>query len=374
MHLISGNTVSNVVLQMYDKILSEGKYVESRNGGCTSIFDTTFEVKNPRSRHLSLIGRKSNIFALIAETFWVLAGDSRVNPYLSFFLPRAPDYSDDTVIWHGSYGPRLYKNNQLSSIVDMFNKDGLYTRRAVCAIHDPALDSREAIERIYGENANCKDLPCNLLMNFYVDETGKFCAKTIQRSGDAIFGAGSINPFEFSFIQELIYNDIKKTNPTLELGAYRWHVTNTHLYDFSISQAVESNDVEENVFNSITEQNHMPIIAPTFKNNICKHFFDDIVYFLTEAIVDDNNPNYQPIPTALSCIFLNYGVPTKDNLLWTYVVLVYNYIVEKVNRNKGDNVKCNNSLLELDLFGHSEEFKRSIMESPFLKFKDQIKV
>jgi thymidylate synthase len=358
---VVGNTVSQTVLQGFDRIINDGDYRESRNGGCTSIFDTTFEMTNPRSRHLWLEGRKSNIFALIAETFWVMAGDDKVNPYLSFFLPRAPDYSDDGVAWHGAYGPRFYRFSQHLDALAAFTEDGLYTRRSFIQISMPDLDNKKAIEARYGIGHKARDVPCNREIHFYVDGQDKFCAKTLQRSGDMIFGTGSINPFEFSFLHELMYNEVHKVYPDLEIGSYRWHVTNAHLYDFSKSQA-------EAAYNSNTnyvklDENHDPIIACDI--NLWQDFFGELVKLYTEAIVSnvDDGESDAVCGTLISHIgyaFLIYGVPREGNLLWTYAKLVAHYIAEK---------KKVPMLFEVDISEHSDEFKNSILNSSFKKFE-----
>jgi thymidylate synthase len=362
MHLISGRTVSQVVLEAFNTIIHEGHYRPSRNGGCTSIFDTTFEVKNPRSRHLSLQGRKSNIFALIAETFWVMAGDDKVDPYLSFFLPRAPQYSDDGETWSGAYGPRFYDENQLCSIPDLFRRDSLYTRRAFVAIHDPHKDSTKAIEHRFGFGELGKDRPCNLGINFYVEGDDQFCTKVIQRSGDIIFGTGSINPFEFSFLHELMYGEIKKDYPDLQLGPYRWHVTNTHLYDFSREQADDAIAIIQNYQDS-KDESHMPLIGPEIGH--WKQFFADLVSLYTEAIeADDPEFVLSTIISHIGHSFIEYNVPLEGNLLWLYAQLVAHYIASK----RGVELTA-----AVDLTATPDEVKRAIVESNFRKFPVETK-
>lgn len=328
MHLVSDNTLSGVVMQAFDKIINEGHYRSSRNGGCSSIFDVTFEIKNPRSRHLHLLGRKSNIFALIAETFWVMAGDDRVDPYLSFFLPRAPQYSDDGLTWSGAYGPRMYAYKHLSSVPGLFRRDTKYTRRAYIPIHDPAHDSTQAIENKFGAGELGKDRPCNLGINFYVMDKNTFTTKVTQRSGDIVFGTGSINPFEFSFLHELMYNEIKKDYPDLELGPYRWHVTNCHLYDFTYQQAEDVLKLEHTNRILANNENHMPLVGPEISK--WQPFFRDLVEQYTEAI-EAEDPEYVcgSLVSHLGHTFIEYGVPIEDNLLWLYVVLVARYITSK---------------------------------------------
>lgn len=363
MHLISGKTVSNTILQAFEHTLSPaGEYVPSRNGGCTSIFDTTFEVQNPRSRHLSLIGRKSNIFALIAETFWVMAGLDEVRPYLNFFLPRAPDYSDNDKTWHGAYGPRMYMYNQFHDAINVFNTDGLRTRRSYVMIADPMLDNQLSIEHLYGAGHKAKDIPCNRELHFYV-ERNKFCAKTIQRSGDLIFGTGSINPFEFSFVQELMYNEVKKIHPDVELGAYRWHVTNAHLYDFSKSQAEEAlKNGYQNSHNSYHDRNDMPLVTPDHTQ--WQAFFRELVDAYTDAITCEP----EDVERIMGCLiphlghtFVSYGLPMEDNLMWEYAKAVAFYVGSK----KG----CATGIL--DVSQCDPEYQRAIVESSFRKFDIQ---
>lgn len=361
MHLVSGNTVSSVVLESFNTIIHKGHYRPSRNGGCTSIFDTTFEVTNPRSRHLHLQGRKSNIFALIAETFWVMAGDDRVNPYLSFFLPRAPQYSDDGETWSGAYGPRFYDENQLVSIPDLFRRDSLYTRRAYLTIHDLHKDSTKAIEERFGTGELGKDRPCNLGVNFYVEGEDQFCTKVIQRSGDIIFGTGSINPFEFSFLHELMYNEVKKDYPEVKLGPYRWHVTNAHLYDFSREQADNAIEIVGN-YQTAKEESNMPLIGPEIRH--WKGFFSDLVSIYTEAITADD-PAFilSSIIYRLGEIFQEYNVPFEGNLMWLYAQLVAHYIAAK----KGISLNA-----VVDLTAAPLELARSIHESSFRKFEVEV--
>lgn len=355
MHLISGSTVSNVVLQAFNTILSEGHYRPSRNGGCTSIFDVTFEVDNPRSRHLYLKGRKSNIFALIAETFWVFAGENEVDPYLSFFLPRAPQYSDDEVTWHGAYGPRIYEYNQHVDAFNNFVTDGLTTRRSFIQISMPDQDNQAAIELMYGDGHKAKDIPCNREIHFYVEGEDQFCTKVIQRSGDIIFGTGSINPFEFSFLHEMMYNEVKREYPDLKLGPYRWHVTNCHLYDFSREQAEAATQFTENYGFSLDE-NDMPLLTPTIGN--WENFFGELVQVYTEAITGTAREVGNLI-SNLGHVFVEYELPLESNLLWTYTQLVAHYIASK----KGVTLT-----MPMDLMCAPTEIVRAVNESTFRKF------
>lgn len=99
------------------------------------------ELSNPRARHVQLHGRKNNIFATVAETFWVMAGMDVLDPYMSTYLPRAKDYSDDGVTWYGAYGVRMHEHDQVQSVINTFKNEGLDTRRAVLSIYHADKDA-----------------------------------------------------------------------------------------------------------------------------------------------------------------------------------------------------------------------------------------
>lgn len=232
---IRGEDINDTVLMALEYIMNRGKEIQTRNGSARFVNDITLQIDNPQRRHLSLDGRKYNIYQLMAETFWVASGSGEISPFLEFFLPRAKNYSDDGKTWHGAYGPRMLAHGQLDDLITTFRREGLSTRRAILMIADPAFDNLRAIKENY-DTETPKDIPCNREMAFYVVDN-KLNAKVIQRSGDMIFGTGSINPFEFTFIQEMVYNMLLEYFPELELGVYRWHITNAHIYSDYYDQA-----------------------------------------------------------------------------------------------------------------------------------------
>ena len=356
MHLVTGNTLSNTVLRLYDTIIEKGYEGDSRNGKTKTLYDVTAEIVNPRSRHLYLKERKNNIMQMIAETLWVMSGDDRLDPYLSFFLPRAKEYSDDGRVWYSAYGPRLYKYDQLQGVIDTFKTDGRDTRRAYLSIQMPETDAPSVIEKTLN-GAKPRDISCNQMIQFYVEGGKHFVTKVIQRSGDIIFGTGSINPFEFSFLHELMFNEVKKLYPELELGPYRWHITNCHMYDWSGEQAVKAVETDENW--GISEiENDKPLICTDIDN--WKFFFMDLVALYSRAIESDRETDILLLPTNTGMLFDNFSVPREGNLLWTYAQIVTHYIAAK----KG--VKFAGAL---DLTSESVELKQAIHYSGFRKFE-----
>ena len=84
-----------------------GEPVDSRGGTQTrELRSYTIGIKRPTERVLVLPERRNNPFAALAETMWVLGGRDDL-AYLTRYLPRAGDFSDDGETWRGAYGPRL---------------------------------------------------------------------------------------------------------------------------------------------------------------------------------------------------------------------------------------------------------------------------
>lgn len=367
LHYLNGATVSEVVYKALQRTQDLGQVQESRNGSAKAIFNAVMEVENPRARHLALQGRKSNIFQLIAETFWVMAGANAVEPYLKFFLPRAPQYSDNGQTWHGAYGPRMYEYDQLASAIERFKTDGINTRRSFVQIGMPEYDSDPAIAETYGEGHKPKDIPCNREIHFYVDEGG-FHTKVIQRSGDLLFGAGSINPFEFTFLHELMYNEVKKIYPDLKLGSYIWDVTNAHFYSPFYDQV----DTVLAVSQDLHLANTLPLIGPVGGESAWKPFFGTILSYASHLISVPVSGSFsfgQEVAKSWSDIeqlFDDHGIP-RNSLIPVYANLVFTYIANKRMKDMAGDAK--QAVLPMDYERLLDgDLYESVLQSSFRNF------
>lgn len=324
--VFAGHDINQVVCAAIRCIKNAGETRGSRNGPVKSVYRAEMVLGDPRARYLNIPGRKSNIFQMMAETLWVMAGMDKVDPFLSHFLPRAANYSDDGVTWRGAYGPRLFAFDQLEDVVKAFEQDGLDTRRAVLSIYQPHLDSRVALSAEYGLTST-KDLPCNNFINFWVDSDKRFHMEVIQRSGDIIWGAGSINLYEFSFLQECVYELVKKRTGAvdLRLGTYCHRVTNLHYYPEVVGAQVDE----------IVEKNPLFCNAPNYQPEVMgidlgdlndthkmREFFSQLVAKLTRIIDQADQTQqtgsvvHQP-DNELEELFETYSVPsTPSNTLW----------------------------------------------------------
>ena len=195
-----------------------GTAVSRRNGEIREILFPAFTIRRPRHRYIVSNTRKASLPAQIAETMWILSGRNDIG-WLSHYLPRAAQFSDDGETWRGGYGPRLRdfgdEVDQLAHVVQLL-KDDENTRRAVISIYDPMIDS-----------ASGEDIPCNNWLHFIKNPlTGALDMHVVARSNDLIWGWSGINQFEWSVLLELI---CQLTG--LRMGAAHYSISSLHVYE-----------------------------------------------------------------------------------------------------------------------------------------------
>lgn len=212
------------------RTLTDGSEVGSRLGEKTfELLHQQIILERPWQREILVPTRNVNIAAQIAETMWVLAGRADVE-FLSHYLPRAADFSDDDLVWRGGYGPRLrrwsltgdaahgtaaknYSLDQIKHIVDLLSEDRS-SRRAVVSIYDPRVDA-----------APGKDIPCNDFLSF-ISREGSLDLSVFVRSNDLVWGWSGINAFEWSALQEIVAGLLG-----LRVGRLVFNTTSLHIYD-----------------------------------------------------------------------------------------------------------------------------------------------
>ena len=170
--------IDGVLKSGLEALATHGIETGSRAGGTTEVVGARFVITDPVQRGIRNPHRKHSDIAQLAETLWVLAGSNDIT-WMSKFLPRAPDFSDDGITWRAAYGDRLrhwpismqqyqeaLSNNNFEGVNQ--DKDGCYvdqllavvselrktigTRQAVMTIWDPA--------RELSAIGNTKDMPC----------------------------------------------------------------------------------------------------------------------------------------------------------------------------------------------------------------------
>lgn len=354
--IIHADSVNALNIEAYKLILNSGRISKNRNsqtlGDIFVEYDVNCVLTNSRNRHLDLNGRKSNIFALIGESLWVLAGRNDIE-YLSKFLPRAKDYSDDGKTWYASYGERMYSNGQLENILHHFKNDGVYTRRATLSIYDQEKDTARGLMKYLGTTKNL-DTPCNQWLNFYVTNNNYLNMKVVQRSGDAIWGAMSINLTEFSILHEIVFNIVNEMYPEVKLGSYNHNVTNLHIYE---NTAEQSRDAVSST--QVFSENDIKIVNP-LKLAELQSFFQE-----STSIIESYDSSYGEI----EALFNKYNLPMKNNILYYYIYFSWIYLRSKESGFKNANKNEVEHPIQIEEFLQSNnEYSLSVKNSGFRNF------
>jgi thymidylate synthase len=203
------------------EIRSNGQPVTVRGRPTHERLARAVTLEQPTERFITVPGRRNDVFATIAETMWVLAGRNDME-YLSRYLDRALQFSDDQLTWRGGYGPRLRDwggVDQVDEIRKLLRSDP-ESRRAVAVLFDPARDF-----------VNALDVPCNNWLHVLVRD-GSVHLNVTVRSNDILWGFSGINTFEWSVLHEMM---------AFWLGARVGHasffISSLHLYDERNEQA-----------------------------------------------------------------------------------------------------------------------------------------
>ena len=210
--------INEALPKLCNSVMNEGFEVGSRLGDRTmELTHVGVTLTQPVNRYITLTSRKANVAAQIAETMWVLAGRNDIE-FLSHYLPRAEEFSDDGETWRAGYGPRLRAwhntTDQLANVVKLLQASSL-TRRATMSIFDPASDF----------NPDTKDIPCNNWLSFS-NRNGRLDLHVAIRSNDLIWGLSGINAFEWSALLEIVAGLVGVSPGSLHLS-----ITSLHVYD-----------------------------------------------------------------------------------------------------------------------------------------------
>lgn len=328
-HQIEGNSASDLFLKALNYIEANGIEMNYKKCQVKEVRQMVSTLTDPMNRYLHVEGRNSNIFATISETLWLLSGSNIVDGFLSKFLRRAKNYSDDGYTWTDGYGPRLYKYNQLASVVHRI-KDDKYTRQAVLSIFDPSVESYQSMINTIG-HPNSKDMSCNNLMYFTVED-GKLDLHITNRSNDIFFGAYTINLFSFTLIQEILANILD-----LKVGKYSTYQHNAHYYldnEIIVKQRnkILASDHKEDLSTYLPETFTPRIELGNLKNEFSvdktilniRDFFQNVILLL-----DNPNTSYFELLDYISSKEIEI-----DSKLGVYIRTVYCYLNPKIDVNR----------------------------------------
>lgn len=203
------------------QVLVKGHLTESRNGRTKELTMQQITLTDPSPAEITVPGRKVSLPAQIAETMWLLAGRNDIE-WLSHYLPRAAEFSDDGKTWRGGYGPRLRDfggtpslegTDQLAHVVRLLEEDPT-TRRAVLNIYNPEVDTEPG-----------KDIPCNNWVHL-LPRDGVLHAHVAIRSNDLMWGWSGINSFEWTSLLTIVAG-----LTGLQRGSITFSISSLHLYE-----------------------------------------------------------------------------------------------------------------------------------------------
>ncbi len=205
---------SQVWLHAINDILTNGDLVSPR-GKLTKEMPQRTIVVDMRKPVLRVPDRSLSYKFMVAEAFWILSGDDRVEtiaPYNS----RISAFSDDGERFFGAYGPKIVA--QLPYIIEKLLADE---------------DSRQAGLTIWREcPPQTKDVPCTVAVFFNIRQRKLNC-HVFMRSSDVWLGV-PYDVFNFSMLSHLVcglLNEHKLVADAVAPGTLHLTAASSHLYE-----------------------------------------------------------------------------------------------------------------------------------------------
>lgn len=241
-------------------LVNDGVKRETRGSVCYELRGpAVFKITSPTARIVTIPKRGWLKTLPYAESLWIASGRNDL-AYITHYLQRMKEFSDDGIYMRGGYGPRYRDYNgdnedyhietinvrqkssvdQLRYVIECFKQDS-ETRRAVISLGDPMKDDFKED----GTLKFSKDVPCTRELHF-MKQSGfnKLDLIVKMRSNDIIWGASAVNIFNYTFMQEYVAAIVG-----LELGDYYHIVDNLHYYEHHenmVRQLAEISEVHEN--------------------------------------------------------------------------------------------------------------------------------
>lgn len=220
MIVIKARNVHEALPVALRRLFDVGVTRDSRNGPVIVFPEPVTTVyERPLERVVFQPQRDANPFFHFAESLWMLAGRNDVS-FLTSFVPRMKDFSDNGEVFHGAYGHRWRRHfafDQLFQIINNLRKNK-EDRRQVLSMWDAEADLLPTQE-------GRKDLPCNTAAYFSIGFDGRLDMLVTNRSNDLILGCYGANAVHFSYLQEFMAAAIG-----VPCGVYRQMSNNLHAY------------------------------------------------------------------------------------------------------------------------------------------------
>jgi thymidylate synthase len=209
---ITANTLDDLLRPVFSKLLASRDYINPTRGKATEATAVLLQLTNPRAR-LSRTETKSRFSSCIGELLWYLAKTKDLK-FISYYLSRYQEESEDGRTVYGGYGPRLFDmrgTDQIKNVLTLLKKNR-DSRRAVIQLFDAADIAKKH-----------KEIPCTCTLQFMI-RRGRLHMLTNMRSNDAFLGLPH-DVFAFTMLQEIMARSLG-----LEPGIYSHAVGSLHLY------------------------------------------------------------------------------------------------------------------------------------------------
>jgi thymidylate synthase len=238
---ISQPTVDDLLHSVIEKLLKSRNCIKPSRGSASELTGVLLEITNPRAR-LSRTEERGRLFSCLGELLWYLAKTRDVR-FISYYVRRYHEESEDGRTIYGGYGPRLFKmkgQDQVSNVLHLLRRNP-YSRRAVIQLFDATDIGNKH-----------KDIPCTCSMQFMVRHD-RLHMITYMRSNDAFHGLPH-DVFAFTMLQEIFARSLR-----VELGSYKHAVGSLHLYD---EQRNHAHQYLREGWQSTTPMPEMPAVNP----------------------------------------------------------------------------------------------------------------
>jgi thymidylate synthase len=214
MQQLIADTLDDLLLKVYPKILRNGERVKASKGWNRELSGVILELTNPLAR-LSRTETKGTVFSCLGETLWYLARSNELK-FIKHYISIYGKFAEVDGTIHGAYGPRLFAMragvNQIANIIRLLKRKP---------------SSRQAVIQLFNAEdllKDYKDIPCTCTMQFFVRK-GALHLVVHMRSNDAYLGLPH-DVFAFTFIQELMARSL-----SVKLGTYKHMVGSLHIYE-----------------------------------------------------------------------------------------------------------------------------------------------
>jgi thymidylate synthase len=272
-------------------LFQEGVERDSRNGKVLVHPEPVTTVyEKPKERVLFWAERNANPFFHLFEALWMINGNKDV-AFISQFVKRMQDFSDDGKTFHGAYGYRWrdhFKIDQLLTIIKILQNNP-EDRRCVLQMWDPKAD--------LGQEG--KDFPCNTQVYFTINHEGNLDMTVCNRSNDIVWGCYGANAVHFSFLQEFVASCIG-----CEVGRYYQISNNWHGYLETVEpyRHLSMNGYENPYTDKTTDQKLFPIMQ-TPKG---QWLIDLRMFMETGAVLGLRDPFFRRVVVPMYEAFLAY--------------------------------------------------------------------